>query len=299
MEYFSWTSKEIVFSCKHFIAKNMTFSLFTGYQKCGKTKNILEISVLAFYFISAELSNFRPVSVLIKKRGGGGGGAQGSSRGQMITFTVNQQPRSTTIFMKTSNDLRKKSYIKSTSWAVLWLVTGHNGHKPKRPQPKRPQTETATNRNGHRPKRPQTETATNRNGHKPERPQTRKATNRNGHRPERPQTETPTSVVTPHISCHQNKYDGESPIGNDDIHANFVLSTNRNGHKPKRPQTGTATNRNGHRPERPQTETPTSVVTPHISCHQNKYDGESPIGNDDIHANFVLSANCVRNFITG
>ena len=102
------------------------------------------------------------------------------------------------------------------------MVTGHNGHKPKWPQPKRPQTETATNRNGHRPKRPQTETATNRNGHKPERPQTRKATNRNGHRPERPQTETPTSVVTPHISCHQNKYDGESPIGNDDIHANLI-----------------------------------------------------------------------------
>ena len=102
---------------------------------------------------------------------------------------------------------------------MLHTVTGHNGHKPKRPQPKRPQTETATNRNGHKPERPQTETATNRNGHKPERPQTRTATNRNGHRPERPQTETATSVVTHHISCHQNKYDGESPIGNDDIHA--------------------------------------------------------------------------------
>ena len=29
--------------------------------------------------------------------------------------------------------------------------SGHNGHKPKRPQ-----TETATDRNGHKPKRPQT-----------------------------------------------------------------------------------------------------------------------------------------------
>ena len=84
-----------------------------------------------------------------------------------------------------------------------YSVTGHNGHKRKRPQPKRPQTETATNRNGHKPKRPQTGTATN----------------RNGRRPERPQTETATSVVTHHISCHQNIYDGESPIGNDDIHA--------------------------------------------------------------------------------
>ena len=35
-------------------------------------------------------------------------------------------------------------------------VSGHNGHRPKRPK-----TETATNRNGHKPKRPQTETATN------------------------------------------------------------------------------------------------------------------------------------------
>ena len=99
------------------------------------------------------------------------------------------------------------------------MVTGHNGHKPKRPQPKRPQTETATNRNGHKLERPQTETATNRNGHKPKRPQTGTATNRKGHRPEWPQTKTATSVVTHHISCHQNKYDGESPIGNDDIHA--------------------------------------------------------------------------------
>ena len=71
--------------------------------------------------------------------------------------------------------------------------SGHNGHKPKRPKPKRPQTETATNRNGHRPKRPQTETATNRNGHRPERPQTETATDRNGHKQERLQTETATN----------------------------------------------------------------------------------------------------------
>ena len=91
--------------------------------------------------------------------------------------------------------------------------SGHNGHKPKWPKPKRPQTETATNRNGHRPKRSQTETATNRNGHNPERPQTESATNRNGHKPKWPQTGT---------------------------------ATNRNGHKRKRPQTGMATNRNSH-----------------------------------------------------
>ena len=36
------------------------------------------------------------------------------------------------------------------------MDSGHNGHKPERPKPKRPQTETATNRNGHRPERPQT-----------------------------------------------------------------------------------------------------------------------------------------------
>ena len=51
-------------------------------------------------------------------------------------------------------------------------VTGHNGHTPKRPQPKRSQTETATNRNGQRPKRPNTES------HKPKRPETETATNR-------------------------------------------------------------------------------------------------------------------------
>ena len=71
-----------------------------------------------------------------------------------------------------------KFYLYTCRFVTLSLlhpVTGHNGHKPKRPQPKRPQTETATNRNGHKPKRPQTGTATNR---------------------KRPQTETATSVVT-------------------------------------------------------------------------------------------------------
>ena len=77
---------------------------------------------------------------------------------------------------------------------ILQKDSGHNGHKPKRPKPKRPQTETATNRNGHRPKRPQTETATNRKGHRPEWPQTGTATNRNGHKPERPQIEIDTTI---------------------------------------------------------------------------------------------------------
>ena len=50
--------------------------------------------------------------------------------------------------------------------ALVQMVSGHNGHKPKRPnlnglKPKRPQTEMAINRNGHRPKRPQTEMAMN------------------------------------------------------------------------------------------------------------------------------------------
>ena len=55
--------------------------------------------------------------------------------------------------------------------ALVQMDSGHNGHKPKRPKPKRPQTGTATNRNGHKPERPQTE-----------RPQTETATNRNGHK---------------------------------------------------------------------------------------------------------------------
>ena len=40
------------------------------------------------------------------------------------------------------------------------IVTGHNGPKPKRRQPKRPQTEKAFDRIGHKPKRPQIGTAT-------------------------------------------------------------------------------------------------------------------------------------------
>ena len=65
---------------------------------------------------------------------------------------------------------------------VLESDSGHNGHKPKQPKPKRPQTKMATNRNGHRPEWPQTETATDPNGHKPKRPQSVTATNRNGHK---------------------------------------------------------------------------------------------------------------------
>ena len=72
-------------------------------------------------------------------------------------------------------------------WAMyIETVAGHNGHKPNRPQPKRPQTGTATNRNGHKRGRPQTETATNRNGHEPKKPQTETATNQISHKPERP-----------------------------------------------------------------------------------------------------------------
>ena len=86
------------------------------------------------------------------------------------------------------------------------MVTGHNGHKPKRPQPKRPQTETATNqkatnRDGHGPKRPQTGAATKRNGHKPKRPQTETITDQNGYKPKRPQTGAATNR-NGHISCH-------------------------------------------------------------------------------------------------
>ena len=36
---------------------------------------------------------------------------------------------------------------------IIPKVSGHTGHKPKRPKPKRPQTEKATNRKGHKPKR--------------------------------------------------------------------------------------------------------------------------------------------------
>ena len=102
---------------------------------------------------------------------------------------------------------------------ICLVHPNEQGNRSQRPQTETVTTETATNRNGHKPKRPQTETPTNRDGHKPERPQTGTATNRNGHRPERPKTETATSVITHHISCYQNTYDGESPIGNDDIHA--------------------------------------------------------------------------------
>ena len=48
----------------------------------------------------------------------------------------------------TRNDAAWQQYC---MMMVILMVTGHNGHKPKRPQPKVPQTETVTNRNGHRP----------------------------------------------------------------------------------------------------------------------------------------------------
>ena len=97
-----------------------------------------------------------------------------------------------------------KCIITSTKTLYIFAkVSGHNGHKPKRPKPKRTQTETDTDRNGHKPKRTQTEKATNRNGHKPERPQTETDTDRNGHKPKRPQTETATNWVgkSPNINC--------------------------------------------------------------------------------------------------
>ena len=43
---------------------------------------------------------------------------------------------------------------------VLITVSGHNGHKSKRPQ-----TKTATNRNGNKPDRPQDKTVANTNEH--------------------------------------------------------------------------------------------------------------------------------------
>ena len=67
-----------------------------------------------------------------------------------------------------------------TAQNPLTRVTGHNGHKPKRPQPKRPQ-----------PKRPQTKKATDRNGQKPKQPQAGMATNQNGHKPKWPHQLTP------------------------------------------------------------------------------------------------------------
>ena len=82
------------------------------------------------------------------------------------------------------------TFMEKCFWTSL-VVTGHNGHKPKRPQ-----TEMATNRKGHKPKRPQTGTAINRNGNRQKRPQTKMATNRNGHKLESPQSETTTGQNT-------------------------------------------------------------------------------------------------------
>ena len=92
-------------------------------------------------------------------------------------------------------------------YTVIFKVTGHNGHKPKRPQPKRPQTETATNRNGHKLERPKPETATDRNGHKPKRPQTETATNRNGHKPKGHKPKRPKNET----AKNQNGHEPERP----------------------------------------------------------------------------------------
>ena len=101
--------------------------------------------------------------------------------------------RRTSRMKKTS--VRENTYVRNgpVEYAQCLIysipkVTGHNGHKPKRPQPKRPQTETATNLDGHWPKRPQLKTATNWNGHRPEQAQTETATNRNGHKPKQTAT---------------------------------------------------------------------------------------------------------------
>ena len=122
---------------------------------------------------------------------------------RMFVRSEDSEPfvRRTSRMKKTS--VRENTYVRNgpVEYAQCLIysipkVTGHNGHKPKRPQPKRPQTETATNLDGHRPKRPQLKrlqigTATDRNRHKPKRPQTETATNQN----KRPQTEKDTTVV--------------------------------------------------------------------------------------------------------
>ena len=84
-------------------------------------------------------------------------------------------------------------YSSNAMHAIVAQDSGHNGHKPNRPKPKRPQTETATDRNGQKLKRQQTGTATDRNSHKPKRPQTGTATDQSGHKPKRPQTVTATN----------------------------------------------------------------------------------------------------------
>ena len=68
---------------------------------------------------------------------------------------------------KTKNILIHAPHTCSVAfWHINDMASGQNGHKPKRPKPKQPQTETATDRNGHKPKWPQTK-----------RPQTKMDTN--------------------------------------------------------------------------------------------------------------------------
>ena len=169
-------------------------------------------------------------------------------------------------------------------------VTGHNGHNPKRPQPKRPQTGMATDRNGHKPERPQTGTATNLNGHRPERPQTETATDRNGHKPKRPhQLSLTTSVITWIYMMEKVPYvtmismPNSIAIAPRDVTLGHAI-VSKSLTEPMRPNNRrfwmqiivcwwfhafftwilviTATNRNGqnlngHKPKRPQTETAT------------------------------------------
>ena len=89
----------------------------------------------------------------------------------------------------------------------LGAVTSQNVDKPKRRQPKRPQTGTSTNRNAtnqnvYKPKRRQTKRSTNQHVDKPKHRQTDTSTNRNVEKPKRWQTETSTNknVVTKNFS---------------------------------------------------------------------------------------------------
>ena len=120
--------------------------------------------------------------------------------GKSISIWINVESMSMTeqnLFMRSDTHTPRtisQDVFKISIFDISLADSGHNGQKPKRPKPKRPQTETDTNRNGHKPERPQTETATNRNGHRPERPQTETATNRKDLKPERPQIEIDTTI---------------------------------------------------------------------------------------------------------
>ena len=85
----------------------------------------------------------------------------------------------------------KQSVIFTQASVFPPVATFTNGNRSWRPQTetastKRPLTETATNRNGHKQKRPQTGKATDLKGHKPKSSQTETATDRKGQKPKRP-----------------------------------------------------------------------------------------------------------------